>query len=192
MWCAGYQYARGACVTMVEHFVERFAFMLGFTALTLCVGLLLLMAAREVYEVDPRRKEMQDPLGLSRSTWEWVLMSDFAQNARTELKLLARHFAVALRVLVYGVVALYAIDLTLQFLVFVAKTGWLWVWLGQLIVWVQQVWKDLSDVEYLARYGLSIVVVCVAPLFIARTAAIVRHVVRAKDEPMTNKDPWWV
>jgi hypothetical protein len=176
---------------MIELLIERFAFLLGFTALTLTVGMLLLVAARDIYAVDSRRKEIRDPVGPSRWEWEWALMSDFAQNARTELVILARNFVFAVVLMVTVVVVLYTAEVMVQILAGAAHAGWIGSWLGERVVSLHETWKANAEIDSLVRYGLATVVVLVTPVLLGKTAFVVRNVIRAKEKPMMNKDPWW-
>jgi hypothetical protein len=177
---------------MIELLIERFAFMLGFTALTLTVGMLLLIAARDIYSVDARPKEIKDPIGPSQWDWEWTLMSDYAQNARTELAILARNFVFAIVLMVSIVVVLYSSEIIIEICGSAAHAGWMGIWLGQKIEQLHEAWKTNAEIDSLVRYGLATVVVLVTPVLLGKTAFIVRNVIRAKEQPATNKDPWWV
>jgi len=177
---------------MTELLVERFAFVLGFITLTLSIGLLLLMAAREVFDVDPRRKEVQDPVLGKTWTWEWKFMSDYAQNARTELALLSKDFVAVVRLMLVVVVALYGLELAVRALGYLAKKGWLGTWLGEWCTWIHSYWEQNNELDSLVRYGLATVVVLVAPILLGRAVLVVQNVVRAKEEQMANKDPWWL
>jgi hypothetical protein len=176
---------------MTELLIERFAFVLGFITLTLSVGLLLLMAAREVFDVDQRRKEVNDPASGKTWTWEWRLMSDFAQNARTELALLSKDFVFAVRLMLVVVVLLYGVELVVRGLGYFASTGWLGVWLGKWCTLIRNFWEQNSELDSLVRYGLATVVVLVAPILLGRAVLVVQNVIRAKEDQMGNKDPWW-
>ena len=77
--------------TVVGQALLNYTKFVGLAAMIVAAGVMILLASRDAFDVDDRLKEIRDPTGSIRTTWEWKYMSDFAQDARSELLHLVRY-----------------------------------------------------------------------------------------------------
>jgi hypothetical protein len=151
----------------------------GLAALIVSSGLLLIIATREAFEVDPRLREDEDPAGGIQRSVEWRYMSDFATDARLQLLNLVLVYRVAVTTMLVLAVSFFVIEGVVRL---IGHAG-----ASELVAW----WDANPYVEIVFRRGIGLLVLIFGPLFLYQLGRVVYRVVKAREHHTLNKKPWW-
>lgn len=162
---------------MLDKALLGYAANLDLAAMIVAAGVMILLASRDAFEVDSKLKEIRDPTGSIRTTWEWKYMSDFAQDARAELLHLVKY----LRLIVTTMLVVSLVVFVVGFLSDQFESS-------QVATW----WKSNEHVQFLRRQGFGLLILVFSPVFLFQLTRATYRVVRARAAHEVNKDPWWV
>jgi hypothetical protein len=189
---------------MINGLLDTFLKNVGVAGLLVSAGLLLLISSQNVFEVDSRIREDEDPAGGVVRRWEWRYMSDEAQNARGEVLSLANLLKAAVRVALLfavGLAALMSIVLLLGWgSVKLANVSWCNSYVAVEYTCAAVRWGAdhgewlVSDDGFhdVAREGFAFVILLFSPIFIYRLGRLAQNVVLARRKHTQNKKPWWL
>ena len=124
-------------------------------------------------------REEQDPLGGTRSVWQFKYMSDFGEHARLELLHLIGVLRVATTTLVLIAILMFLVASCVEVLGWLGLTG------------LQNWWERNSYVSLLFDHGLGLFILAIGPVMLYKLARVVSDVIRAREFPDTNKQAGW-
>ncbi|HUC63447.1 MAG TPA: hypothetical protein VMF53_15985 [Alphaproteobacteria bacterium] len=188
----------------IERLLGSYIHNVGLAALIVSAGALILLASRDMFEVDSRLRNYRDPVGATKSMWEWRYMSDFAQDCRSELLVLVDLLRLVLVVMIgFSVLFFFAegifglIDFATTYFSgsgFCGEIPFSHFICGVLFTGIERIvdWSKVNpNVELMVHDGLGILVIAFIPFFMFRMARVIYNLVRARHDHTNNKHPWW-